>query len=236
MTLAVLVPVKDLSRAKTRLARLLDEAERAELAGLLLTGVLEAIARVPEAAAGEPLRRAVVTAHAPSAELARRHGFEVLPEPRPVSESDAVDRASALLERDGVRGVLRIPLDLPLIESADVERLVALARQGAAALLVPSLSGSGTNALYRAPPTLFPSRFGPGSLALHREEARRRGVTAQVVPLDSLALDIDDPADIRVWLQRGRPGRALDYLKSRGVEARLAQLDEEGNSPAGSAG
>jgi len=39
MTLAVLVPVKDLSRAKTRLARLLSEAERAELAGLLLAGL-----------------------------------------------------------------------------------------------------------------------------------------------------------------------------------------------------
>jgi 2-phospho-L-lactate guanylyltransferase len=233
MTLAVLVPVKDLSRAKSRLAGLLSADERAELAGLLLAGVLEAIARVPEAAAGEPLRRIVVTAHAPSADLARRRGFEVLPEPRPVSESAAVDRASALLEGEGVRGVLRIPLDLPLIETADVERLFALARQGAAALLVPSRSGTGTNALFRAPPTLFPSRFGPGSLALHREEALRRRVTAQVVPLDSLALDIDDPADIRRWLQDAKPSPALDFLRSRDIEARLVRWEAQGKPPGG---
>jgi len=229
MTLAVLVPVKDLSRAKTRLAGLLSEAERAELAGLLLAGVLEAIGRVPAEAVDEPLRRVVVTAHAPSAELAQRLGFEVLPEPRPVSESDSVDRASVLLEREGVRGVLRIPLDLPLIETADVERLFALARQDARVLLVPSLSGTGTNGLFRAPATLFPSRFGPGSLALHQDEAHRLGVTAQVVRLDSLALDIDDPADIRLWLGSAKPTRAFDYVKSLEIEARLARWEAQGN-------
>lgn len=230
MTLAILVPVKDLSRAKTRLARLLSEAERAELAGLLLAGVLEAIARLPDTAAGEPLRRVVVTAHAPAAESARRHGFEVLPESAPVSESESVDRASALLEREGVRGILRIPLDLPLIEAADLARLVALGRNGAAALLVPSLAGTGTNGLYRAPPNLFPSRFGPGSLALHREEAQRRGVAAQIVPLDSLALDVDDPEDVRLWLQRKRPSPALEYLQSCGIEARLERCGAPGAS------
>ena len=221
MTLAVLVPVKDLSRAKTRLARLLSEAERAELAGLLLAGVLEAIARLPDTAAGDTLRRVVVTAHVPAADSARRRGFEVLPEPAPVSESESVDRASALLEGEGVRGILRIPLDLPLIEASDLARLVVLGRNGAVALLVPSLAGTGTNALYRAPPTLFPSRFGPGSLALHREEARQRGVAAQIVPLASLALDVDDPEDVLLWLQRKRSSPALEYLQSLRIEARL---------------
>ena len=33
-----------------------------------------------------------------------------------------------------------------------------------------SLEGTGTNALLRTPPDLFPSRFGPNSLALHRAD------------------------------------------------------------------
>jgi 2-phospho-L-lactate/phosphoenolpyruvate guanylyltransferase len=226
MTLAVLVPVKDLSRAKTRLAQLLTESERAELAGLLLAGVLQAIAALPPSATGtEPLRRIVVTSHAPSAELARRHGFEVMAEDAPVSESDSVDRASAVLESEGVRGILRIPLDLPLIETRDLAVTFARVAEGATALLVPSLSGTGTNGLFRSPPTLFPSRFGPGSYDLHEAEARSRGVHAERLVLDSLALDVDDPDDVREWLRRDKTSAALTYLRGRDIEGRLAGLD-----------
>ncbi len=244
MTLAVLVPVKDLSRAKTRLANLLSQPERAELAAILLRGVLETIARIDPAAAAdetpqgavpqgetqqeETMRRVVVTAHAPSAALARSLGFEVLAERRQVSESDSVDQASAQLQREGVRGVLRVPLDLPLIERGDLERLLMLARQGCPALLVPSLSGTGTNALYRSPPTLFPSRFGPGSLALHEQEARRVTADVRIVPLASLALDIDDPEDVRELLSRGQRCPALDYLQERGGAERLERIGKLG--------
>jgi 2-phospho-L-lactate/phosphoenolpyruvate guanylyltransferase len=224
MTLAVLVPVKDLSRAKTRLAQLLSESERAHLASLLLEGVLTAIAALPDRGAAPPLRRIVVTAHAPSASLASRLGFEVLPEEQPVSESASVDRASELLQRESVSGVLRVPLDLPLIDTRDVQHLIELAEQGADAGIVTSLSGTGTNGLFRAPPTAFPSRFGPGSLALHLEEARRRGFVPRIESLESLALDIDDPADIRVWRSRKRSSPALAYLESLGIAERLARL------------
>ncbi len=225
MTVAVLVPVKDLSRAKTRLADLLSEPERADLAGLLLKGVLETLARLsPDAAGGETLRRVVVTAHAPSAALATRLGFEVLPEGRPVSESDSVDKASVRLAAEGVRGVLRIPLDLPLIELADVERLLALVREGATAVLVPSASGNGTNALYRSPPGLFPSRFGPGSRALHEQEARRVGTDLRIVSLPSFALDVDDPDDVRELLRRSARCAALEWMKAHGVASRLERF------------
>jgi 2-phospho-L-lactate/phosphoenolpyruvate guanylyltransferase len=227
MTVAVLVPVKDLSRAKTRLANLLSESERADLAGLLLRGVLETIARIgPDAVGSESLRRVVVTAHAPSAALATRLGFEVLPEGRPISESDSVDKASAHLATEGVRGVLRIPLDLPLIELADLERLLALIREGATAVLVPSASGNGTNALYRSPPGLFPSRFGPGSCALHEQEARRVGTDLRIAPLASLALDVDDPDDVRELLRRRVPCAALNWLNNLGIASRLERLRE----------
>lgn len=225
MTLAVLIPVKDLSQAKTRLARLLSVEERAALAGIMLAGVLEAVSRIPAALAGDRLRRVVVTAHAPAAELGRRLGFEILAEQRPRSESASVDRASALLEAEGVSGVLRIPLDLPLIAAADLERLMVPIQEGCAAVLVPSLSGTGTNALYRSPPTLFPSRFGPGSLALHEQEARRRARDVRLLPLESLALDVDDPDDVRELVRRAQPCPALDFLRAHGIEERLAHLD-----------
>ena len=42
----------------------------------------------------------------------------------------------------------------------------------------------------------FTFRYGPGSFAAHRVEAERRGLGFTVIHDPSLALDIDDPADL----------------------------------------
>lgn len=223
MERALLIPVKELSNAKHRLAPFLSPAERRELAWLMLRGVMQAAAELPQS-----LRRIVVTSYAPAKELAAGMGFEVLSEVRQSSESESVDFASARLEQDGVAGVLRVPLDLPLINSADLARLLnsadnRAADQGAASIAVPSLEGTGTNALYRSPPTLFPSKFGPDSLAKHRAHACGVGVEMLVRKVPSLALDIDTPEDLKTLLETGMECPVRDYLKEIGVQERMAQ-------------
>jgi 2-phospho-L-lactate guanylyltransferase len=237
---AILVPVKDLARAKSRLAPLLSLPERRELAWRMLETVLRALAAAAEAFAAPPfpatprlaLRRVVVTSYAPAMELARALGFAVLEEARQVSESESVDAASATLAREGVTGVLRVPLDLPLLGAAHVTPLLQAIAEGAAAaqplaLLVPSRDRRGTNALYRSPPTLFPSRFGPDSLALHEQAARAAAPPGrvQVLPLDGFALDVDDPGDVAALLDARVPSGtscpALDYLRALGVGERV---------------
>ncbi len=216
MTLALLIPVKELSNAKQRLAGLLTQAECSRLARIMLVGVLRECVALP---AG--FRRVMATSDRSAMELAQAHGFEVLEELSQESESTSVDRASTRLEAEGVRGVLRVPLDLPLIAGAELMRLAELAEGGMGCILVPSLDGTGTNGLYRAPPTAFPSRFGPGSLALHEALAREHTASHEVVPLASLALDIDEPGDVAELFARGEKCPTLAYLEEIGVPARL---------------
>lgn len=216
MKLAILIPVKDLSRAKTRLSTLLSEAERRELAHAMLGGVLAQIDRLPA-----HIDRVMITNYAPAIALARAHGFALIEEGEQTSESASVDAASATLEARGYHGVLRVPLDLPVLDVADLQAVLARAQAGVQAVLVPSLQGTGTNGLYRAPPTLFASRFGPGSLALHESGAKARTAAYEVLPLPSMALDIDDPEDIGLLLARGVPCPALDYLHSIDIAGRL---------------
>lgn len=219
MELALLVPVKDLSAAKTRLANLLTPAERRELAMLMLRGVLA------EAGPLEGLaRRVMVTNYRPAMELAEEAGFEVLREERQVSESLSVDWASQKLEAEGVGGVLRLPLDLPLVRRAEVADILGLVRGGAQAVLVPSMAGTGTNAIFRSPPTLFASRFGPGSLAQHSRLAREKGVQPELLHLPGLGLDVDEPADLHALLEREQDCPASEFLRERGVVGRLAAL------------
>jgi 2-phospho-L-lactate/phosphoenolpyruvate guanylyltransferase len=220
-SIAILVPVKDLTQAKSRLSPLLSLEERRMLAALMLRGTLEAIA-----AAGAPGPRVVVTNHAPAVALARGLGFGVIEEGPQVSESASVDAASAELERRGLAGVLRIPLDLPLLAPDDLAPVLEAAREGAAAVLVPARDRLGTNALYRSPPTLFPSRFGPDSLVLHERAARAaaRAGEVRVLEVPGFALDIDDPGDVAELLRQGRACPALDYLRGLEVAARLERI------------
>ncbi len=217
--IAVLVPVKDLEQAKSRLSPLLALEERRELAWRLLERVLAELA-----AWDAGVRRVLVSNYAPAIERAQALGFAVIPEAEQISESTSVDAASAQLEAAGVRGVLRVPLDLPLFSAAALEPVLAEALAGRAAVLVPARDRMGTNALYRAPPTLFASHFGPDSLTLHTRAARAASGDVVEVEVPHLALDIDDPADVTELLRRDEPCPALAYLRSLDIAARLERM------------
>jgi len=69
-----------------------------------------------------------------------------------------------------------------------------------------------TNALLRTPPDVIESRFGPGSFAAHLEQARMRGVRADVARPAGLMFDIDTPEDVAELLQRAPGCRVARFL------------------------
>lgn len=216
----IVLPVKDPSRAKQRVAPFLSRQERVELAWRMLEDVGAALRRC---------RRAdgvVVVAHdAGVLRYAGRQGWRVIRESEQVSESTSVDRALRLLRREGVSAALRIPADIPLLQAEDVDALFDLADSGPA-LAVPSRDGSGTNALLRSPPDLFPSRFGPNSLELHQKEARRAGLSLTIVENERISLDLDEVADLVCFCRRSRQTRTLEFLEEIRLWARAAEPGE----------
>jgi 2-phospho-L-lactate guanylyltransferase len=207
---AVLIPVKDLTCAKQRLAPILAQKERTALAAAMMEDVFSAVAAVRGIHAVF-----VVSNHGPALERARSLGWEVIPELQQVSESDSVDRASQTCVAQGVDALLRLPIDIPLLLASDVEEILAAARPAPASVLVASRDGMGTNALLRTPPGLFCSHFGPDSLRKHLAEAAAISVQAFVMRNARIELDVDDENDLRTlaasadvrgatraWLQR----------------------------------
>jgi len=172
---ALLLPIKDLTNAKKRLIGVLTPGERFGLAQAMLADTIHAVRSV---------RRAdkifVVTNYLPAMRMASENGWEILQEERQISESDSVDAASRICEARGVRAVLRVPLDLPLIQPDDIDDLLALEFESPALVIVPSRDGTGTNAILRTPPALFPSHFGDGSFAKHLAEAGKAGARVMV--------------------------------------------------------
>jgi len=214
---ALLLPVKDLKNAKKRLMSVLTPEERFGLAEAMLADTIRA---VQGARAAEKIF--VVTNYGPVMDLAGKNGWEVLREERQISESDSVDVASRICEERGVQSLLRLPLDLPLVQPGDIDELLNVECASPALVIVPSRDGTGTNAMLRTPPTLFPSHFGNGSFAKHLAEAGRAGARIIVRRNSRLEMDVDDEADLRVLLEHDLSGTETGrWLRDSGVDAKF---------------
>jgi 2-phospho-L-lactate guanylyltransferase len=216
---ALLLPIKDLRQAKQRLASFLSPEERFGLAEAMLADTIRAVRGV---------RRAdkifVVTNYPPAMQVAKENGWELLAEEQQISESVSVDAASRHCAARGVSALLRLPLDVPLVQSSDIDELLALECAAPALLIVPSRDGTGTNAILRTPPTLFPSHFGNGSFAKHCDEARRAGAQIFIRRNARLEMDVDDEADLRVLAQQDMRGMETgDWLERSGLLHRLTE-------------
>lgn len=187
----ILVPVKNLSNAKQRLAGLLDQPTRTALAQAMLLDVLEAIHAWPKR---PPV--ALVTSDDFALGCARRFGFEIISDNSNRSETDAIEMATRVCEERGVRTTLVIPADIPLVQPAELEQILQSA-PSEGSVLVPSADGRGTNAAWRSPARLFPLRFGNDSFRPHLASACATGKACVVLSLPGIGLDIDNPADLR---------------------------------------
>jgi len=213
---ALLLPVKDLHNAKKRLTGVLTPEERFALAGAMLADTMRAVRGVRCAE-----KVFIVTNYEPAMQLAEENRWEILREEQQISESHSVDTASKLCEEKGVTGLLRLPLDLPLIQSNDIDELLTVECPSPALVIVPSRDGTGTNGMLRTPPTLFPSHFGNGSFAKHVAEAE--SARAQVIRRNSrLEMDVDDEADLRALFAHDLSGTETGrWLRASGVESKF---------------
>ncbi|HKW16492.1 MAG TPA: 2-phospho-L-lactate guanylyltransferase [Terriglobales bacterium] len=205
----ILIPVKKLSAAKQRLATVLDQPSRTELAHAMLADVAEAAA----ASACDDV--AVVTSDELAVELARQHGFEVIRDEPNVSETDAIEMATRLCESRGIVDTLVIPGDIPLVEAAEIRAIYENAPE-TGTVLVPSLDKRGTNAVLRCPSSIFALRFGNDSFMPHLSAAIASDRSCVVLSLSGIALDIDTPEDLQELAQRIGEKRSQLLARSLG--------------------
>jgi 2-phospho-L-lactate/phosphoenolpyruvate guanylyltransferase len=187
----ILVPVKNLSDAKQRLSPILTPEERFALAQAMCEDVLQALAgwqkRPPVA---------VVTSDPFARDLANRFKFEVIGDDHNAGETSAIEMATAVSRQRGATSTLVVPADIPLIGSAELQKIADSAPPGGA-LLVPDAARRGTNAAWRSPGDLFPLRFGNDSFLPHLEAAKATNLPCIVLELPGIARDVDRPEDLR---------------------------------------
>lgn len=209
----ILIPVKNMSAAKQRLAEILDQPSRTKLAQAMLHDVLAVLHGWKDR---PPV--AVVTGDAYATQLATEYSFEVILDPDNPGETGAIEIATRVCVERGADFTLVIPADIPLIQSWELEEILKHAPEEGS-VLVPAGDGRGTNAALRRPANLFPLRFGNDSFKPHHAAARATGKPSVVLELPGIAVDVDNPHDLQQLISLPGETRAQrlgrEYLRTR---------------------
>jgi 2-phospho-L-lactate guanylyltransferase len=207
----VTVPVKSLSRAKSRLAPALTSLERGALTLAMLEDVLDATQAVPG------WETWVVSPDEVALEIAARRGVRAIPEEKP-SLPFAIRQVELLANERDADALTILPGDLPLLTP---EALHDGLRTLGAVVLARSADGQGTSFLLRRPPRAIPARFGPDSFRRHQALAGERGLPVAVIERPELSFDLDRPGDILTLLSDGRRGRTREVCMQMDLAQRL---------------
>jgi len=181
----IVVPMKEPSLAKTRLADTLDAIARAKLARFLYRRTLAVLGPIANQTGSD---LAVVTKSQDARGIAQDANCAVIDEGSGKSSlSAAASLAAQWAERRGYGRLCLIPADLIAPDPADLRALLASV---ADVVICPS-QDHGTNALLVSPPTAIGFHYGPHSAERHHAEALGKGLNAVFRDFESLSFDID---------------------------------------------
>ncbi|OBA82363.1 2-phospho-L-lactate guanylyltransferase [Mycobacterium sp. 1164966.3] len=193
--IALIIAVKRLAAAKTRLAPVFSARTRENVVLAMLQDTLTAAARV------RALRSiTVVTPDEAAAAAAADAGAEVLTDPTPEGHRDPLNHAIAAAERalsgSGANLVV-LQGDLPALQTQELDEAITAARHHRRSFVADRL-GTGTSALCAFGSALDP-QFGADSSARHR----RSGAIELTGAWPGLRCDVDTPADLAAARQLG---------------------------------
>jgi 2-phospho-L-lactate guanylyltransferase len=188
-----ILPVKPLARAKSRLARALKAPTRAALVRSIFSRTLDVITQVDRI--GGVI---VVSRDLTILELARQRNAITLME----SDSGlnpAMTQAAHWAQAHHARSVIVIPVDLPLITSADLNTMIDRAEEERCIVIAPDRHEDGTNVLLVRPPDAIHFAYGASSFNAHRAQAIERGLIVHEYRSPTTAFDIDEPDDLETY-------------------------------------
>ena len=207
MDLWAVVPVKEVDRAKERLAPMLRPETRRALALAMLEDVLAALTATPGIAG-----LTVVTVDAEAGRLAATYGARLIETGARDGHTGAVTAAARLLAAEGCPGMLTLPGDIPLVTPAEIASVLAAHPPAPSFTIVPSHDERGSNTVVCSPPDAVPLRFGENSFYPHIQAAEACGIRPNIVHLPGIALDIDNPEDVVSFMRIESPTRARAVL------------------------
>ena len=213
------IPVKEFDDAKHRLSGLLSPRDRRFLAEAMLSDVLDAVA-------GSRLLAGVmiVTIDPRATALGEKIGARIVTDGARDGHTGSVNAGRRILERQGSGGMITIPGDIPATRASEIDAVLSAHLAAPSFTISPAHDDLGSNAVVCSPPEAVPLRFGDDSYFPHLDAARRQGIEPTVIRQPGIAVDIDHPPDLALFLRMPQSAgtRTRTLLDELGVPARLA--------------
>src|SRR5262249_30436543 len=152
-------------------------------------------------------------------------GARILIEGARDGHTGSVNAGRRVLAREGRTGMITMPGDIPAVRAGEIDAVLAAHLVAPSFTISPAHDDLGSNAVVCSPPESVPLRFGDNSYFPHLDAARRHGIEPTVIRQPGIAMDIDHPVDLALFLRlpqsMGTQTRAL--LDVLDVPARLAE-------------
>lgn len=193
--IGLVIAVKRLAAAKTRLAPIFSATTREAVVLAMLIDTITAAAAVSEVQS-----ITVVTPDDVAGDAARQLGARVLPDPTPQGHRNPLNNAIAAAEetvRPETSNIVVLQGDLPALQPQELGEAIAAARAHPRSF-VGDRHGTGTSALFALGVALDP-RFGQDSAERHRHS----GAIELTGAWPGLRCDIDTPDDLLVARRLG---------------------------------
>ncbi|OBB17346.1 2-phospho-L-lactate guanylyltransferase [Mycolicibacterium elephantis] len=193
--IGLVIAVKRLGAAKTRLAPVFSASTRENVVLAMLIDTITAASAVPAVRTVT-----VVTPDEGAADAARQLGARVLTDPTPEGHRDPLNNAISVAEaavRHETPNIVVLQGDLPALQPQELADAITAGRRYRRSF-VGDRHGTGTSALLAFGVALLP-RFGPDSAQRHRNS----GAMELTGAWPGLRCDIDTPDDLLVARRLG---------------------------------
>ena len=187
----VLIPVKSLDHAKSRLARNMSPDERIQLVLQMLDHVIATVQSCKEVT-----KIIIVTPDGRIKTYGEQKGVNVLMEEEP-GYNESLTKAAA---HEKGNALLTIAADLPLLTADDLNHLIHLAKSHDV-VLAPAKDG-GTNAVFMKFSLILPYLFGEHSFEQYKKTAQEKNLSVGVYQSETISFDIDTEEDLNKLQQK----------------------------------
>ena len=215
-----IIPVKEFEGAKHRLSDLLSPHERLVLAATMLADVLKAVASCQHLAGVM-----IVTLDPNATVLGKRIGARIVTDGARDGHTGSVNAGRRLLAGEGRGGMITMPGDIPAVRAGEIDAVLSAHLAAPSFTISPAHDDLGSNAVVCSPPQSVPLRFGDNSYFPHLDAARLQGIEPTVIRQPGIAVDIDHPVDLALFLRLPQSAgtRTRKLLDELGVAALLAE-------------
>lgn len=191
MTVAVLLPVKPIHQAKSRLSSVMTDEARERWVREEFMHTLDVLAQV------SALDHIVVISADPEVwKIAKAHQTDVLQEEDVPGLNASLQRGLDWCQAHQVETVMILPIDLPLLKPYCLRSALAKLLESRGVVVVPDRHQRGTNLLVFSPVDLLTPAYGEESFQRHIAAAREAGVEPIIYRCPDLSIDVDNPDDL----------------------------------------